>query len=239
MTGEFEAAWQTLDELAQEDPFDWRVSWYRGKGLLAKGDPQGARNEFGKVYFEMPGEVAPKLAIGFALEKAGQWDDAANYYRRVSKIDPNYTTACFGYARCLRRKGQLNEASQVLNMVPASHAMFLRSRIVLADMLMHDETRLTEQLLEEVGQTIEGITVEGGMVHQLSARLFKATFTLIGTGKLKENSNQKLLGSIMQTNALRLAAESAYRKAAKYAKTEAEKIELVDKANSVRPVTMI
>ncbi|HAM50444.1 MAG TPA: serine/threonine protein kinase, partial [Nitrospiraceae bacterium] len=69
--GEYSDAGKILDAIATEDAFDWRVPWYRGKSFLASGDGKAARNEFDKVYFEMPGEIAPKLAIGYASEVAG------------------------------------------------------------------------------------------------------------------------------------------------------------------------
>src|SRR5215469_15794365 len=68
---DYKTANRILDALAASDEFNWKVAWYRGKLFLASGNGQAARNEFDKVYFEMPGEVAPKLAIGFASERAG------------------------------------------------------------------------------------------------------------------------------------------------------------------------
>jgi len=235
---EFSSAKQILDTLAAEDPFDWRVQWYRGKSYLAQGNGNLARSEFGKVYFEMPGEVAPKLAIGFAAEVAGLLEEAISFYERVAKVDPNHTTACFGLARCQKLKGNVPSAAQALAMVPVNHSLYTQSRISLAKVLIHDDGLINNEVLEQAAQTIESITAEGGVVHQLAARLLTCALTLIASGAIKEDHSRLLLGHTMQVAKLRGAAEEEYRKTARYAKTADEKVFWVDLANSVRPVTL-
>jgi serine/threonine-protein kinase PknG len=95
----FEQAEGLLKTLKSEDEFDWRVHWYMGKSLLSRNECGLAKNEFEQVYFEMPGEIAPKLAIAYCAESCGNLTEAENYYARVSMVDPNNTTACFGWAR--------------------------------------------------------------------------------------------------------------------------------------------
>jgi len=235
----FRDASKIFDQLHVEDQFDWRVSWYRGKSLLAQNDGRAARIEFGKVYFEMPGEVAPKLAIAYAAEIASDHEEAARYYRRVAKVDPNQTTACFGLARCLSQKRDVNGATEALSAVPAQHSLFNQSRIALAKTLLHDETGLNQPLLEKAAQTIESISAEGGVVHHLAGKLLASTVSLIGSGKIKEDQNTLLLGHQMHSVALRKGAEEEYRKAARYAANHLEKIDWIDRANAIRPQTLL
>ena len=141
--GDYETANRLLDTLAAEDEFNWKVAWYRGKLRLAAGNGQAARNEFDKVYFEMPGEVAPKLAIGFASEQAGDIPVATAFYERVAKTDPNNTTAVFGLARCLQASNDFDGAATALDLVPVNHSLYTQSRIVLANVLMRDERSWT------------------------------------------------------------------------------------------------
>src|SRR5262249_10543080 len=122
--GEYQRANELLDTLAAEDQFDWRVSWYRGKLFLAARDAKAARDEFDRVYFEMPGEVAPKLTIGFAAELADEMEVATAFYERVAKTDPINTTAVFGFARCLQARSDLSGAATALELVPASHSLY-------------------------------------------------------------------------------------------------------------------
>ncbi|MFC5473566.1 serine/threonine-protein kinase [Paraherbaspirillum soli] len=228
-----------LDQLFDEDPFDWRVCWYRGKSLLAQGDGQGARNEFGKVYFEMPGEIAPKQAIAFAAEVSHDYKEAASYYRRVIKVDPNQTAACFGLARCLSKNNDMQGAAEALAAVPAQHSLFNLARIALAKTLLHQEPGMNREGLEQVAQTIESISAEGGVVHQLAAKLLERGLALIANGKVKEDRSCKLLGHALSVQTLRQGAEEEFRKAARYAVDAAEKIMWIDMANAVRPKSFV
>jgi serine/threonine-protein kinase PknG len=234
----FKDADKLLSTLALEDEFDWRVKWYRGKMLLAQGNGALAKNQFDQVYFEMPGETAPKLAIGYCADQCGDIEEAINFYTRVAKIDPSNTTACFGLSRCLMKKKDIKGASDALNLIPPSHSIHGESRITLAKVLMSDENSLTEEVLQQLTKAISSITAEGGIVHQLTAKALNSAVKMIAAKRLQENKAAKLLGHTISEHNLRLGAEAEYRKAAHYAETTEEKIKLVNLANSVRPVTL-
>jgi serine/threonine-protein kinase PknG len=234
----FEEAEKLLSKLAAEDEFDWRVKWYRGKALLAQNNGALAKNQFDQVYFEMPGETAPKLAIGYCAEQCGDIEEAISFYSRVSKIDPSNTTACFGLSRCFMKMKDIKGAADALNLIPVSHSIHSESRIALAKVLMSDENSLTEEILEQLSKTIASITAEGGIVHQLTAKALNSAVNMITLKKLKENNAAKLFGYSLSEYQIRLGAEAEYRKAARYAATPEEKIKLINLANSVRPVTL-
>lgn len=225
-----------LNQIYNEDNFDWRVHWYLGKSYLAQTN-KAAKNEFGMVYFEMPGELAPKLAIAFAEEIMGNKKEAIGFYNRVVKVDPTFTTACFGLARCYLDADQPFVAVDVLKMVPSNHSLFTQSRILSAQILMQNEKNLNQSNIEQASQIIESITVEGGILHQLSAKLLSCAVSSIAQGVLKE-STDKLLGCNIVVGDLRRQAEIEYRKAARYAATVEEKIRLINSANTVRPLTL-
>ncbi|MET3131474.1 serine/threonine-protein kinase PknG [Oxalobacteraceae bacterium GrIS 1.11] len=235
----FGDASQLLDQLYEEDPFDWRVSWYRGKSFLAQGDGQNARIEFGKVYFEMPGELAPKLAIAFAAEAKRDFKEAASYYRRVVKVDPNQTAACFGLARCMSHSQDMAGAVEALSAVPPQHSLFNLARIALAKALLGGPAGMDVAGLEQLAQTIESISLEGGVVHQLSARLLETGIALIVNGKVKQDQSVTLLGRALHRRALQAGAEEEFRKAARYAADSHEKIMWIDMANAVRPPSFV
>ena len=236
---DYDAANKLLDTLAAEDEFNWKVPWYRGKLRLAAGKAAEARNEFDKVYFEMPGEVAPKLAIGFAAEQAGDIPIATAFYARVAKTDPNNTTAVFGLARCLRDEADFAGAATALEMVPLSHSLYTQSRIALANVLMDDEAHMDTAHLDRAAQTIAAISTESETLHLLSAKLLSQAVALIAAGKLSPDHSRTLLGNAVAEADLRTGAESAYRKAARYAADSTEKIALIDSANEIRPVTRL
>ena len=64
----YDKAAEILDRAEKDDPFDWRVAWYRGYSLLAQGQPAAAYTVFDQVYNELPGEPAVKLALALAAE---------------------------------------------------------------------------------------------------------------------------------------------------------------------------
>jgi serine/threonine-protein kinase PknG len=227
-----------LTKLSLEDEFDWRVHWYRGKSLLAQDKADLGKKEFDQVYFEMPGEIAPKLAIGYCCEKLGALEEAVSFYNRVSKVDPNNTTACFGLSRCLRSRKDVIGAANALNLVPVNHSLYIQSRISLAKVLMFEEDKITENILDQLAQTVGSITSKGGVVHELTAKVLTNAIKLIHTNQIKENKNSNLLGYKLQEYQLRLGAEAEYRKAARYSTTAKEKIEWINLANAIRPVTL-
>jgi hypothetical protein len=98
---------------------------------------------------------------------------------------------------------------------------------------------MSEQALEQLSQVVGSISVEGGIVHQLMAKVLSLAVNMIDKRVIKENGNNKVLGHAMTLTALRKASEAEYRKAAHYAETREEKIFWVDLANSVRPVTLV
>jgi serine/threonine-protein kinase PknG len=237
--GDYKTASKLLDKLAAENAFNWKVSWYRGKLHCAAGDGQAARNEFDKVYFEMPGEIAPKLAIAFASEQAGDRPVATAFYERVARTDPNNTTAVFGLSRCLQATNDFDGAAQALDLVPVNHSLYTQSRIVLANVLLRDETVMDDRLLDQSARTIASISTESGMLYQLSAQLLSYAVWMIAEGKIKADGTRTLLGSAVNEHDLRLGAESAFRKAARFAGDSKMKIQLVDFANQIRPVTRV
>jgi len=103
---------------------------------------------------------------------------------------------------------------------------------------MSEEDQLTEEILQQLSLAVSAITSEGGIVHQLTAKVLYSAIKMLASKKLKENKKFKLLGYSLEEYQLRLGAEAEYRKSAHYAATLDEKIKWVDRANSVRPVTL-
>ncbi len=71
------------DELLAADPWEWRAVWLQGLAALARGDGAAAQAAFNAVYGQVPGELAPKLALAAACEVTGETDIAEALYARV------------------------------------------------------------------------------------------------------------------------------------------------------------
>lgn len=77
-TGNYDKVEQVLAQVEEKDPWDWRVLWYKGRSLMAQGKAQEAQAAFDQVYFDLPGELAPKLGLALAAESAGNFQLATH-----------------------------------------------------------------------------------------------------------------------------------------------------------------
>jgi len=220
---------------------DWRVGWYDGLLALAAGNPGVARERFDAVYSALPGELAPKLALGLSLELAGRHGEAAGYYDVVSRTDPAYTTAAAGLARCRLETGDRDGAVEAYNRVPGTSAAYRSSQVGAVRALVRAETRGPADVaaLATAAELIERLEMEAAQVAALRAELLERALAAIGKGL---RVPQTVLGAASQPDAVvverevRFALEGAYREMAR-ATAGPEKVRLVDQANAVRPRT--
>lgn len=225
------------DGVLQRDEFEWRAHWYAGKALLADKKPEEAKTRFDRVYFEMPGELAPKLGLAFACEAARDYKGAADFYGRVVMVDPAHASACFGLARCLTMLGEIRGAVDAYNAIPPSHSMYSESRLALARFLVEADHGAHAGLLSLAVEALNAVAGQSGVKHQLAGALYEIAARLIAVGKTKPDEEKDFMGSPTTELALRRAAEAEYREAARAAATAGERQMWVDTANSVRPQT--
>ncbi|MBN3785748.1 serine/threonine-protein kinase [Burkholderia sp. Ac-20353] len=226
----------TLDALEAADPFDWRPSWYRGLWRLVQGDGAQAMTLFERCYFEMPGELAPRLAMGVAAEVAGQFEQALPYYDRVGQVDPSYVSAHAGAARCHARAGRLHESVAMLGRVPGNHAMHARTQLVVGEMLLTYPALVDSTLLQRAEAAVGQALSAGGHAYQIAARLLSLAVARIRD--ITWPGGATFLGVPFSEAALRLGAEAQYRRAAREASSQPERFHWIGEANRVRPVTL-
>ena len=237
-SGSIREAEMMLAELAEEDPWDWRVLWRRGRVRLAAGDAPGALAQFDQVYFDLPGEVAPKLALGLAAEMAGNSELAIRMYDLVTRVDPSFVSAAFGLARCLEARGDRKGAAQALSRVPQGSAQYLRARIEAARILTRANGSAPK--LEDVASAsavAEGLQLEG-MNRLILGNLILRAALEVARSKASANGSVKVLGLPLQERKLRTELERTLRAMAQMTTGE-ERVRLVDEANAVRPRTLI
>ena len=100
--------------------------WYRAIHQLQSGYATEAAEGFSRVWTELPGESAPKLAVALAAEMAGDYDRAAEVYDLVASADSTYVSAAFGLARCRAKTGTSQAVVEAYNRVPPSLGRPLR-----------------------------------------------------------------------------------------------------------------
>ena len=230
--------WLTLAE--QHDPGDWRATWFRGQAALVRGDGPQAVNAFDAVLGEVPGELAPKLALGYAFELAKDLESASGYFDLVSRADPSYTSAAFGLARCLRARDDRDGAVAALERVPPSSSRYDAARLAMAEVLLSDTPAPPPQAaLQRAADVIEELRprVDTVLLHEMAARLLVRVAAIVETAGSRPG--ERVLGVSVQPNALRTAAERELRACARLASSRAEKIRYVDDANRARPFTLV
>jgi serine/threonine-protein kinase PknG len=236
--GAYDEVEQILTKVEEKDPWDWRVLWYRGRSLMAQGKAKEAKGSFDQVYFDLPGELAPKLALGLAAEQSGNLQLALKMYNLVSCTDPSYTSAAFGLARCLCATGDRKGAVTALERVPQTSNLFTRSRVEVARTLINTEPSAPGmQELKEASTAIEALTLEGMDRYRLSKQVLETALHLVTSQALSPASSVAILGQPLEELHLRKGLEKALRDMAHLA-TSDEKIRLVDEANRVRPRTL-
>lgn len=98
--------------------YDWRMAWHRGLLALAGDDISLATAEFDRVYAAIPGEVVPKIALGYCAERLDSPDQAERYYETVWQRDHTEASAAFGLARRRLARGDRAGAVEILDQVP-------------------------------------------------------------------------------------------------------------------------
>lgn len=233
--GHHNVANRMFDELSTEDPWDWRVLWLRGRMRLANGDAHGARQDFDQVYFDLPGELAPKFALGLAAERAGNLDLARRMFDLVSRVDDTMVSAVFGLARCAMAAHDRTAAVSALSRVPATSPLLTRARVhrIWALVLSLQTAPAIEQIVD-AASTCDALPIDPYHRGELRKMILAASLDLLRTAKAKPKKDDKVFGVPLKEKNLRLELERTLRSMAQLV-TGPDRIRLVDEANAVRP----
>ncbi len=237
--GAYDEVEKVLAQIEEKDPWDWRVLWYRGRSLMSQGKAKEAEAAFDQVYFDLPGELAPKLALALAAELAHNYQLAIKMYDVVSRTNPSFTTAAFGLARCLSAISDRNGAVKALERIPQTSSLWVKARVEIARTLIdrqHQTPGMEE--LQAAASAIEAIALEGMDHHKLTLQVLETALHLISSQALAPNSRISIFGQPLQELHLRKGLEKSLRAMA-HLTTGDDKIRLVDQANQVRPVTWV
>ena len=238
--GSFAEAAQILDQLEKDDAWDWRVSWQRGRLQFAQGASSLALKEFDQVYFDLPGELAPKLALGLAAEKAGSHKLAVSMYEIVVRTDPSYLAAVFGLARTYAALGRRKDAIDVLNRVQETSSLYQRARVT-ATRLMIDAKHNPPgpQDYQAAAESLDTISLDARDKYRLQRYLLESAIYQIAQKKLPPSPQVQLSGRPLEERSLRFGLEKCLRELAHLSESATEKIDLIDMANKARPRTIV
>src|SRR5208282_918725 len=140
-----------------------------------------AHNAFNAVYDELPGELAPKLALAFAAEAAGDAASAGRYFQLVWTVDRSYISAAFGLARTCLAAGDRPGAIAALAAVPetSSHhaaAQIAAVRILVSAGVTHDDLR-------QAGGRLDRLALDEARRQQLTVEILRAALDWASSGQ--------------------------------------------------------
>jgi serine/threonine-protein kinase PknG len=237
---DFDHAWKVLTEFQEHDPYDWRVPWYRGIWFLARGKAADALTPFDQVYAELPGELAPRLAMGLAWEVAGDSDNAARLYDGVSRTDPGFVTASLGLGRCLARADRRAEAVAAWRRVPQTSSLYVRAQLLAVRCLTRSTPAPpTVDDLCQASEVVQALPLDGAERARARADLFSNTLSALTCRAVVPDRQRQLLGGALVEADVRLGLEQSLRQMARFETRRDAQVALVDRANAARPRTWV
>jgi serine/threonine-protein kinase PknG len=222
-------------DMLTADPWEWRAVWMSGLAAQARRDFVTAQSAFNAVYGQVPGELAPKLALALACEESGERDVAESLYTTCARTDANYIAPCaFGLARIRSRRADLEGAIAALDLVPPTSRAYTEARRERAGQLASSGRGLPA--LSEAMRSVDSLTLDA---------MDRATLLVSVLGVALDEVRAKgarpdilIAGVPAAEPSLRQGLESGYRQLASYADSREDKVNLVDRANLIRNWTM-
>lgn len=234
-----------LAELAVADPADWRIAWYNGMRELAGSLADAARAAFSVVFDELPGELPPKLALGFAAESGGDLAMARRYYQLVWTVDRSYISAAFGLARTCLAMGERPAAIAALAAVPDTSSHHAAAQIAAVRILVSGRGISADDLRQADGR-LGRLPLDDARRQQLTLEILHAALDWVAAAGSPGTvpraggdpvASERILGCEPNERALRFGLERGYRALASLTPDPVRRVELVDMANKIRPRT--
>jgi serine/threonine-protein kinase PknG len=234
--GDADGAAVHLAEAAAADSADWRIAWYTGLRELASARPDRARGAFSAVYDDLPGELAPKLALGFAAEAAGDMATARRYFQLVWTIDRSCISAAFGAARACLAAGDRPAAIAAVAAVPETSSHHAAAQIAAVRLLVGVGDGVSGTDVRAADGRLGRLALDDLRRQQLTVEILHAALVVVA-GTNAPDGNGRILGCEPNERALRFGLERGYRVLASLTPDPARRVELVDMANDIRPRT--
>jgi serine/threonine-protein kinase PknG len=233
--GQPEIATKEATAMLQADPWEWRALWVSGLAALQQEKWVDAAAAFNAVYHQVPGELAPKLALALACEKGDRAAVAAGFYNTCAETDAAYVApSAFGMARIRADIGDTDGAVAALDQVPPTSRGYGESRQLRAEVLLRgsgdDLTRLSAAMT-----SIDSAGMEPDDKARLSAKILGRALEVVtrkGPGTVRIGSYEANEAS------LREGLEASYRVLAREAQDRDTQVLMVGRANAVRNWTL-
>nr|WP_324197406.1 tetratricopeptide repeat protein [Nocardia cyriacigeorgica] len=228
---------------------DWRVDWYTGLAELVELDFEKAFARFDAVLSVLPGEIAPKLALGATAELVLQhWDSpdpeqwrayAEKFYATVWRTDHGVVSAAFGLSRQLIAAGRVDDAVHALDEVPATSRYFTTARMTAVLLLLTAAApaELDETTVQFAAARVQALPSNEHRAVQLRLLVLGTALAWLQAGHTPKRPDATLLGEPFTERDLRDGTESGLRTLARISPNRTHRYALVDLANAIRAQT--
>ena len=144
----------------------------RSRGTGRRTTSPAAQSSFNAVYGQVPGELAPKLALALACERGGEGDDCR---RAVPDLRQHRCqlrgSAAFGMARIRAARGDVAGAVQALDLVPSTSRSYPEARRLRALQLYESGQGLPA--LAQAMDSINGVQLDPRERGELTAQILE------------------------------------------------------------------
>ncbi len=222
-----------LERILADDPWEWRAVWLQGYAAIESGDAESARSHFDRCRSEAPGELAPLFAAARAAEMAGDLPRAAGLYDLVSSVDPAWVTASLGLARTRSATGDQTRALAAYDRIPVTHRAHGRAQREAVAVLA-SSGKVTEAI--QRARALGGSDSERA---QTEADVLQAALAALGTGTVQPDPGVQVGDHPLTEPGIRRGLEDAFRRLARTTTDPRDRVALVDRANAVRPRTLL
>ncbi|WP_231123633.1 serine/threonine-protein kinase [Nocardioides sambongensis] len=241
--------------LLSQDPWEWRALWVEGLAAVQADDFETAKASFNAVYQQVPGELAPKLALAFACEHGGRPAVAESLYQVCATTDAAYVpSAAFGTARVRAASGDTAGAVAALDQVPTTSRGYTESRQQRAEVLLAGSAQ-DIAVLDQAMRTVERASMDSTTQQRYVVRILTEALPVVsgtpgpgttgtpgsgsagvgGPGRKDGPRGAGSIGSVEATEqGVRDGLEAALRSLARDTPDLHERVDLVNRANAIR-----
>lgn len=224
--------------LLAQDPWDWRALWLQGLAALQDEDFAGAQAAFSAVYQQVPGELAPKVALAVACERGGLPEVAEGLYATCASTDATYVApAAFGMARVRAERHDTAGAVAALDMVPSTSRGYPESRQLRAEVLLAGSGS-DLAVLDQAMRSIESVPMDPTARQRYTVRILTEALEAVTSLNRPPQTGVTVGAHTADEAGLRAGLETAYRALAREAPLLEDRISLVNQANAVRSWTL-
>jgi serine/threonine-protein kinase PknG len=138
-------------------PGNWKVTWYTARLCEASGLLRDATDHYSELVAELPGELAPQLALARVYVGMEQFARAVDLYRGVLKADPGNAEVILGAADALLKQRREQEAMHLLESVGEASARYIEAQLLLCQLSLAAAASMQFQDIEPAVRAIQAL----------------------------------------------------------------------------------